>query len=823
MLRFLACTILCICFFSVTLHAQQLPANINFATINVDNLSDQQLSQLLLKAQQSGLTIDDVIQQAEAKGMPQDQADKLKNRLMLLSTNSTTSGSMSDSSSRNGNYSRKYNFALLSRADSLAAAKEEAADSYRKRIFGAELFSNANLTFEPNLNIPTPGNYVIGTNDELIINVYGYSEKSDRLTVTPEGYINVQGVGPILVSGLTIDEAKVRIENKLTSIYSGIKSGNTHVQVSLGDIKGIRVMVIGAIMRPGSYTLPSLATVANALYVSGGPDINGSFRDIQVVRGGKTIDTFDLYDFLQRGSLEKNILLRDQDIVKVNPYRIRVELQGEVKRPAIFEAKEGETLGNLIDYAGGYTSSAYKGYVRAIRINDREREILTIPGDSIAAYQLRSGDVFDVDSVLNRFSNRVVIGGAVFHPGAFSLEPGMTVKGLIAKADGVKEDAFTGRALIKRLKPDYTPEVVGFNLMDALSGKADIPLYREDSVFIYSKNKIHEHYYILVRGEVNQPDTIPYSDSMKLGDAILLSGGLRDAASLSQIELGRRPNQQGYDSKDTTLAIVRQFTIDGDLAGNREAADFTLLPFDEIMVRHAPGYHEQIVVQVDGQVVYPGTYVLESTNERLSDLVRRAGGLKDDASAAGALLMRAPLLEGTGADFEKNKQDVFAAANRGDDSTEVRKLRSNMDSSMRLVGINLDKAVKYPGSRFDILLHKNDVLRIPKQEETVSVYGEVFYPKLIRFDRRSRFKDFIHGAGGFTTKALRRGSYIVYANGEVASTRKVLFFNHFPKVDPGAEIFVPAKKEGQKLSTQEIIGLTTGIAGILAILVVLFK
>jgi protein involved in polysaccharide export with SLBB domain len=823
MFRFVISLLFLVCLFSVTLHGQQLPSNIDFSTVNVDNLSDQQLQQMLQKAQASGLGVDEVVQQAQAKGMPADQVSKLRDRLNQLGSGSANQPQSKNGSNNNGDFSRKYNYKPLSPKDSVEALKKQENDRIRKKIFGSELFSNSNLTFEPNLNIPTPGNYVIGAGDEIIVDVFGYSEKTERLKVTPDGSINVSNVGPIIVSGLTMDEARVRITHKLTSIYSDITSGKTHVQVLLGDIRSIRVMIIGEIMRPGSYTLPSLATVANALYVSGGPDLNGSFRDILVIRNGKAITTFDLYDFLEHGSLENNVLLQDQDIIKVNPYKNRIELSGEVKHPAIFEAKEGETLANMIGYAGGFTSKAYKDFIRAIRITDKEKEILTVQKAEFKDYKLHSGDSFHIDSILDRYTNRMVISGSVFHPGDFALEPGMTLKDLIGKADGVTEDAFLSRGIIKRLKPDFSPEILNFNVQDILSGASSMPVLREDSIFIFSKFKIREPFYVIVRGEVNHPDTIPYADSMHLQDAILLAGGMKDAASLNQIEIGRRVSSQQYDPNDTVLAIVQRFSTQRDLSEDSGASSFTLKPFDQIMIRHAPGYHELVVVQAEGEVVYPGSYIIDAKNERLSDLVRKAGGLKSEAFSQGAFLLRRASKDLAEASFEQSKVDVFAEANQGNDSAEVRKIRSRMDSTMQLVGINLEKALESPRSKFDLLLQSGDVIRIPMQLETVTLYGEVFYPKQVRFDNRYRFKDFISQAGGFTGNALRRRSYVVYPNGEVASTRKVLFFNHFPKVKPGAEVFVPARKPRVGLSAGEIIGMSSSLVAILAILLTVIK
>jgi protein involved in polysaccharide export with SLBB domain len=825
--RYIVLFLLCgsFLFFRGTLYGQQSPSDIDFATVNVDNLSDEQIQQLLQKGQAAGLSVDQICQQAALKGLPQDQVDRLKTRLEEAMANGPTQNKTTRSGNdSSNNYSRQYQYKPLSRTDSLKMLQDERDKEFRKKIYGADLFSNANLTFEPNLNIATPGNYIIGPGDELVLEVFGYSEKSDRLKVSPDGYINVQNVGPILVSGLSIDDAKILVSHKLQAIYSSIITGNTHVQLLLGNIRSIRVMVIGEIMRPGSYTLPSLATVANALYVSGGPDINGSFRDIQVVRNGKPIVTFDLYDFLAHGSLGKNVLLQDQDIVKVYPYKTRLEIKGEVKHPAIFEAKDGESLDYIIsNYAGGYTSKAYKGNIRAERVNDQEREILTVAGDSAEHFQVHSGDVFYVDSILNRYTNRVNISGSVFHPGDFALDSGMTVKQLITKADGITEDAFMPRGLIKRLKPDFSDEVVSFNLADVLSGVSAPALQKNDSVFIYSKLKLREPFYVIVRGEVNHPDTLPFADGMHLGDVILLSGGLKDAASLNQIEVARRIKVQDYNPQDTSLAIVGRFSIQRDLKEDSGAESFALQPFDQIMIRHAPGYHEQIIVKIEGQVLYPGSYVLDAMNEKISDLIRKAGGFKPEAFPEGALLLRKPGAEGAEMAFEKNKLDVFASANKGDDSLEIRKIKSGMDSSLQLVGINLDKAIANPDSKYDLLLQKDDVIRVPRRLETVSLYGEVFYPKEVRFDKSYSFKDFISQAGGFTSIALKRGSYVVYSNGEVASTRKILFFNHYPKIKPGSEIFVPAKRQRQPLSTPEILGIFTGLATLAAILISVLK
>lgn len=787
----------------------QIPANIDFSTVNVDEISDQQLSQLVQRARAAGLSDDDILQQAQSKGMSADNAAKLRARLAALG-NQTGTGTETPSKDGPRTYTRNR------LTDSL-----ERIRTTPSRIFGAQLFSNKNLSFEPSLSIPTPDNYVLGAGDQLLIDVFGYSEKSDKLIVTPDGYINVPNVGPIMVNGLTIEEARIRITNRLSSIYSGIRTGNTHVQVLLGDIRSIRVIVTGEVTNPGSYTLPSLATVANALYVSGGPGDNGSFRDITVIRNGAVIDTFDLYQFLSTGSLPGNILLRDQDIVKVNPYNTRVVLDGQVKHPAIFEAKTGETLYAMINYAGGYTDKAYTGVIKATRVTDKQREVLTIPRDEVRSFIVQSGDSLYVDSVLNRYTNRVSIDGPVYFPGNYAVSPGMSIADVIKQAGGVKEDIFMNRGLIKRRKADYSPEIVSFDLAKILSGQEAIPIQANDSIILYSRFGIRQPYFVYVGGEVNHPDSIPYADGMNLEAAILMAGGFSDAASWKEIEVARRTRTQDYNSSDLTLATISRLTIAGDFSfgANDTSSSFILMPFDKITVRRAPGYREQGSVKIEGDVVYPGEFVLSSKSERLSDLIDKSGGVKPDAYTQGAFLLRKKKGDESENYLERNKQDVFKEANRGDDSTALGRLKNTTrDVEYELVDINLEKAMRLKGSKYDLLLQSGDIIRVPQQLQTVSLNGEVFYPKLIRYDSRYRFKDFINQAGGFTPDALRRRSYVVYPNGAVSGTTKVLFFNHFPRVTPGAEIYVPARRKRSPTSAAEVVGIASSLVAVLGII-----
>ncbi|SEW03610.1 SLBB domain-containing protein [Chitinophaga arvensicola] len=765
--------------------------------VKVENLTDDQIRRFVSEMKKNNMSMDDIDTYAQQKGVPDTEVIKLKERIQLLGLDKELSRKQrQDSKEEDQLGTRKIDTPL----ESLNTDEKVSGDIRKRanRVFGSELFSNRNLTFEPNLRMPTPPNYRLAADDEVLIDVYGYSEVQHRLKVTPDGFIRIPNLGPVYVSGLTIEEARIRVTKQLSSIYGGIKNGNTSVQLTLGTIRSIRVLMIGEIEKPGSYTIPSLASVANALYVSGGPNENGSFRSIQVIRNGQSVATFDLYDFLANGDLSNNIILQDQDIVKVNPYKTRVELSGEVKRPAIFEAKDNETLQQIIDYAGGYTDNSFKNNIRAYRINNKERELVNIPYDQVASFKMKSGDQFFIDSILNRFSNRVAITGAVFHPGNYALESGMTIADLIKRADGVKEQAALARGLIRRYKEDFTPILINFNVQDVLTGKTTVPLLKEDSVIIYSKLELKEAYEVRIGGQVNTPGYFPYADSMHLEDLILLAGGLKYAASVNRVEVSRRIRNNTYDPKDSTKSIIEQFDINADLSSNPQIKSFTLQPFDEVLVRRAPSYSTQANVQITGEVVYPGDYTIVNRSERISDLVKRTGGLRPEAYPEGAVLIRKTYVNEADSALMANKLEVFY--NKLQDSTDINKVKTAVGRYEQLLGIKLDQIMKAPGSKYDLLLEEGDVIKVPKLLQTVQLYGEVYFPKKVRFDKKYRFRDYITGAGGFTSQALKRRSYIIYANGEVKNTRKVFFFNSYPKVRPGSEIYVPTKKEHRGLT-----------------------
>jgi protein involved in polysaccharide export with SLBB domain len=599
----------------------------DISKINIDALTDDQIVLLISRANLSGLSEDEMERKALETGFTQDQVAKLKSRVAKLNKKgSSTEGNTSyDRSTGNGPVNYK---------DFL-----EVKDK-KNKVFGTEFFSNQNLTFEPNLSIATPSNYILGPGDKLILDIYGYSELQTKLEVSPDGYIRIPNVGPVLVSGLSIEEAKVRVKKQLATVYGGINTGKTSFQLALGQIRSIRVTIIGEVMHPATYTLPALATIANAMYLSGGPTLNGSLRYIDLVRDGKKVISFDFYDFLLYGDLSKNLLLRDQDVIRVNAYSNRVELSGAVKRQAIYEIKGNETLKDVIKFSGGFADTANTELITAYRISGREKEIVNLSVKNMDSLALHSGDSIVVNGIINRFNNRISISGAVFYPGNYSLKQISSLRDLITSSQ-IKENAFRDRGLLRRLQEDYRPLFISFNINDILSGKSNIPLVREDSIYLYSISDIVEKYTVTINGEVNIPGTFAYADSMKLQDLILAANGFKESASNTRIEIARRIRNYDPAIVDSLVyAIVITLDVNKDYSSVSDIRNYILQPYDIVSVRKSPKYKEQITVKIEGEVNYPGEYTIQNRSERLTDLVNRAGGLKSQAFPEGALLTR---------------------------------------------------------------------------------------------------------------------------------------------------------------------------------------
>ena len=810
--------------------AQVNPQNLN--NIRVDELSDDQVRAFMRQAEASGMGDAQLEQIAQARGMRADEIKKLRERVDKLKKDDKKQAFQSDPNKvqpKDETGGREMNF----EQDSIAVEKnpeteaEKAFNELRSKIFGADLFKNSKLTFEPNLSIATPKNYVIGPNDELLIDIYGNSEASYNLKVSPEGIINVEYVGIIPVAGLTIEAATSRIRSRLSTVYSGLRNGSTNLNIAVGNIRSIKVILTGEIVKPGTYTLPSLANVFNALYSSGGPTENGSFRSIELIRGGKKIANLDIYDFLMKGEMSDNLRLQDQDIIRVPVYQSRIEIVGEVKRPGIFELRTGESFKDLLTFAGDFTENAFRSRVKVLKNTEIERKIADISSDKFSEYKPNTGDKYFVDRVLERFVNRVTIEGAVFRPGAYELEQGLTLSQLVRKAEGLKEDAFRQRAYITRLKPDNQTELISIDLAGILNGSVkDISLLREDIVSVSSIFDLKEEYKVSIDGEVREPGTFEYAEKMTLEELVLKAGGFTEAATAQRVEISRRVKNSNLTAANAITAQVFQIDIDKNL--NFSKPKFELQPFDIISVRSSIGYEVQRQVKVEGEVLYPGMYTIISKDERVSDLLRRAGGLTALGYAKGASLKREGPKKTDGKNaIDQNEEEQNKIA-------KLQRLQENVKDTIGTkvqeeilknvyVGIELDKILENPGTQADLILEEGDVLRIPKQLQTVKVNGEVLYPVTTIFSQGRGFKHYISQGGGFSNKSLKRRSYVIYANGSVKSTSKMFFFNNYPVIEPGAELFVPQKEDKRPLSAGEIVGISSGLASLAVIILNLVK
>ncbi len=792
--------------------SQQL-GNTNLSQIEVDDLSDQQIRQFLEEATSRGLSQTELEQLARARGMSGLQIQKLRSRIAGL-----------ESSDRNYEVIQKDGARTY--AEGEMVPEEERPDLFEgllmdeetfeekqrqktlRKIYGYDLFNSKNLTFEPSLNIPTPENYQLGAGDELMISVWGASEATYQLSITPDGYITIPSLGLVYLNGLTVDEAQKKLFGQLSRIYSGLRARgneppNTYFQVSLSGIRSIRVNVLGEVNFPGTYSLSSLGTAFNALYLAGGPSLNGSYRKIDVIRQNKVISTLDVYDFLISGIAEGNTILRDQDIIKINPYQVRAELKGAVKRPGIYELQEGETFEDLIRFAGGFGDRAYTSLIKVERFNGREKQVLDIANLRESAPM--NGDVVTVEEVIDRYSNRVQISGAVFKEGSFELTEGITLTALIDRAEGIREDAFLKRANIFRLREDLTTEVLSVPLGRILRGEAEDPiLKREDQVLIPSIFDLQEEFKVTISGEVLEPGTFDFAFDMSLEDLIVQAGGLKQSAENAKIEVARR---RLSETAEEAIAEIFTFPVNSDLSLSDDTESFTLQPFDQVYVRKSPGYEEQVQVQVQGEVNYPGSYSLSSRNERLSTIIRRAGGVTDYAYLKGAKVIRRVNQSG----FEE-----FLKQRLSENDTSLQKLDS---IGIRTVGIDLEKILENPGSEFDIVLQAGDILEIPRYSQTVQLSGEVLYPSYASYEKTKTFRGYVNSAGGFTRRADKSRSFVVYPNGSAKNTRNFLLWRDYPKVDPGSEIVIPVKPERRSVSAGEILGISSGLASLSLVII----
>lgn len=694
--------------------------------------------------------------------------------------------------------------------------KAEYEKKSKKKIFGHDLFSNEELTFEPAMNIATPTDYVLGPGDKVFIDIYGASQQTVEETVSPDGYVVVEDFGPIQVAGLTVAQANSRVRSQMGGRYSG-----SSIKLSVGQTRTITVNIMGEVKTPGSYTLSAFASVFHALYMAGGPSEIGTLRNIKVFRDNRLVSTVDVYDYILNGKLKGNIRLADNDVITVGAYDCLVGIKGKVKRPMYYEMKKDESMKTLIDYAGGFAGDAYRKSVRVIRRNGSQYSVYNVNEFDMASFHLADADSVSVDSILPRYANMVEVKGAVFRPGMYQIgEHVATVKALLEQAEGVTEEAFTQHAVMHRMKADRTLEVMSVDVEGILNGTvADIPLRNEDVLFIPTKQDMHEDQYITIHGEVQYPGQYRFADNETLEDFVLQAGGLKETASMVNVFVSRRTSNPFATSSDSIIgqsfnfALKDGFVIDGE-------PGFHLQPFDEVFVRKSPGYNEQKNVTVEGEVIFTGDYTLTKQNERLSDLIKKAGGVTSMAYVAGARLER-KLNEAERLRYEESvklqrQQNEAAmmeqALKSGRSFSEIQQGMSAQQEKLNIpetypVGIELDKALANPGSDYDLVLREGDRLVVPVYTSTVKINGEVMYPNTVGYEAGRKVKYYINQAGGYGSNAKKKKTYIIYMNGDVAKVTRST------KVRPGCEIVVPTKATN-RMTTAETMTLGTGIASI---------
>ncbi len=699
--------------------------------------------------------------------------------------------------------------------DTAALLNKLMVEKTKRKVFGRNIFNNKNLSFEPNMNIATPQNYRLGPGDAVYIDVYGASQKTLETSVSPDGYVTIDGYGPVQVSGLTVSEANARLRSTLGARYSSSK-----IKLTVGETRSIMVNVMGEVKTPGTYTLSAFATVFHALYMAGGTNDLGTLRNIKVYRNNRLVSVVDIYDYMLNGKLTGNVRLADNDVIVVGPYDCLVNITGKVKRPMWYEMKKNESVGTILKYAGGFAGDAYTKSVRLVRKTGKEYSVFNVDEFDMNSFHLADEDSISVDSILARYSNMVEVKGAVFRPGMYQVGGEInSVRTLLEHAEGLREEAFTARAVMHRMKADRTLQVIPVDVEGILSGKvADMPIQPNDVIFIPTKQEMMEEQTITIHGEVNYPGIYKYASNETLEDFVLQAGGLKSSASVVKIDVARRVNNPKAWTTDSIKAQTFTFSLkDGFVIDGKPG--FELMPFDEVYVRKSPGFTKQQNVIVDGEVMFSGTYTLVKNNMRLSDVIKSAGGVTDRGYAAGAMLIRQineserkRLEAARNMALEQYEQvAIEEAAKTGQgqkvDVSKSERLRKFQIEDSYTVGIELDKALANPGGDEDIVLREGDRIVVPQYTGTVKINGEVMYPNTVGFVKGKKASYYIDQAGGFSNKAKKRHAYIIYMNGTVAKVA------HNAKPMPGCEIVVPAKATS-KLSIAETMTIGTSVASI---------
>ncbi len=807
-------TSICILFFSLSGYAQISSLSVqNLSSIKVDDLSDNEINTYLIKAKENDISEQNMYRILQEKGLPQQELTKLMNRVAVLSgspANNNTSPQAEDSKLNKGS----------------RFSNQDAADIPQQKVqsdlsvFGSELFTSTSLVFEPNLRIPTPSGYILGPDDELVVNVFGYSEKTYNLTVNEEGNIYIPQVGPIYVNGLSIEQASAKIKAKLAStIYKAIRGGQTRVQISLGKIRSIRVTVIGEAKKPGTYTVSSLTTVFNLLYLCGGPTDFGSYRKIELIRGNEIKRKIDLYNFLLKGNQKDNVLLNEGDVVRIPYYITRVILNGNVRHKGKYELIEGETFNNLLQFSGGLSDDAYKAAVTIYQYAEKERRITDLSSSQFTVYKPQPSDSVVVGKLLDRFENKLSIRGAVMRPGDYELGNNITLKELIEKAGGVKEDVYTKRGSISRLNNNNSPVQVSFDIDSVLNNQATVNLKKNDSVTIYSIFDLENEISISVDGKVKRPGKYKWVENISLKDILLSAGGLTESGDISNIEIARRINNINL----TQLNHVQSEIINVDLSDSAGGTDVLLKPFDVINIRQKSGYTNQRTVFVEGMVINPGRYTLQMSGDRISDVLKRAGGFRANADTT-ALVIKRP---------SKNKQSlddrekIFSKLlNINPDSINTtERIKNEIYKEYDKISIDLNSALHQNKESENMLLEDGDILTIEQNTNLVKVSGEVYFPTIIPFKEGENLKYYIQKSGSYTDLARKNGALVIYPDGKAKKVKHFLFFKSYPDVVSRSEIFVPQKsdKNKQRISLGEWSVVLSSLAIIANVIINLRK
>jgi protein involved in polysaccharide export with SLBB domain len=833
MLRY--CILLLFFLFSFQNYSQNFS---DLSNINFSDLNNTQIDLLLRRASSQGYNQFDLLKIAKSQGMSQSDLEKLDKRFKSAETVARVSANASTPLEETRMRKRW--------EEEMEVFREVKSDIYGYEVFRGNTF----LSFQSNLNIPTPLDYVIGPGDKLFIDIYGQSENYYQSEVSPDGDVILENIGPVNLSGLSLENARKRLLSRFKTIYTGINNKTTFVNISVGIPRAVRVNIVGEVNLPGTYNFSAFNTVYNAIYVAGGITENATLREIKLYRNNKLVNTVDVYKFLNKGDGSSNIRLENNDLIVVGPYTNRVTIEGAVKIPGKFETKNDETLADLLSYSGGLSENAFKKSIKLTRIIDGELKIVDINSDQFEFFKPMTGDKFQVDQIIEKYNNRVIVSGAVYRPGTFSVYDGMSIKDLVEKAGGLKSDVYYEKAYVTRTNKDYSTTTITLDLQNEMN-KPSFLLKEEDILNILSLNDLSEDNYVEIMGEINNPGVFPYSENLSVSDLILLAGGFKENASSSRIEINRRLSVNKLN--DNNITEILTF----DLNKNINKSLLTIKPFDQVIVRKNPNFYVQQYARVEGEVMYPGKYAISSKNERISDLINRSGGFKNMAYLKGATLIRLTEFAEIKSDLTKkikNLNDLKSkVSSKKGTLTEsevlliqridkdLKNLESQKNDSKNLgsyakteriseiikknsvqgdipiskseaIGIDLEAIIKSPKSKSDLLLKEGDVIVVPKKLETVRLRGELLYPTTVRFIPNKSLKYYINSSGGFDNKAKRSDTYIVYANGDVARTKKFLFFNIYPKPEPGSEVIVPKKPLKNPIAANQLLSFTTGLA-----------